>query len=122
MGEFQIQNYLKYPTISINNENFSFIQNDKDGKYILTGMFYNCSSLIFVSGINNWNSYIKYIKHIIDLTRFYSYGGNRRYHKYKWNNNNISDMNGIFYNCSSLKYIDLSDFVTEHVTNMDSMF
>ena len=23
---------------------------------------------------------------------------------------------------SSLKYIDLSDFVTEHVTNMDSMF
>ena len=117
------QKYLKYPTIPSNNENFSFIQNDKDGKYILTGMFYNCSSLIFVSGINNWNSYIKY--YIIDSrARFlYFYYENGRYHEYEWNNNNISDMNGIFYNCSSLKYLpDISDWDTNNITNMSTLF
>ena len=36
--------------------------------------------------------------------------------------NDINNMRGMFYNCKMLKYIDLSEFRTENVTDMYSMF
>ena len=115
------QNYLKYTTIPNISNNLSFIQNDKDGKYILTGMFYNCFSLISVSGINNWDYAVKY--EIIRSRYLCICGGDNKYIKYEWKNNNISDMSGIFYNCSSLKSLpDISDWDTNNITNMSTIF
>ena len=39
-----------------------------------------------------------------------------------FNTNNVTDMNGMFYGCSSLNNIDLSNFNTNNVTNMNGMF
>ena len=117
------QSNLNYPTISNFYENISLI-NDKNGKYILTGMFYNCPSLIFVSGISNWNSDIKYRD---EYVREYPYIlrniARYRITPYLWKNNNISDMSGIFYNCSSLKSLpDISNWYTKNITNMSTLF
>ena len=38
------------------------------------------------------------------------------------NTNNVTDMSGMFYECSSLKEINLSNFNTDNITNMKSMF
>ena len=38
------------------------------------------------------------------------------------NTNNITKMNGMFYGCSSLTNINLSNFYTDKVTNMSDMF
>jgi len=39
-----------------------------------------------------------------------------------FNTNNVTNMNGMFQGCSSLLNIDLSNFNTSNVTNMNSMF
>ena len=39
-----------------------------------------------------------------------------------FNTNNVINMNGMFYGCSSLKDINLSNFNTNKVTNMNYMF
>ena len=39
-----------------------------------------------------------------------------------FNTQNITNMDSMFCNCSSLKEINLSNFNTQNVTNMDSMF
>ena len=39
-----------------------------------------------------------------------------------YNTSNVTDMNHIFSDCSSLSSINLSNFDTKNVTNMDSMF
>ena len=39
-----------------------------------------------------------------------------------FNTQNVTDMSGMFYNCSSLTNINLSNFNTQNVTNMSYMF
>ena len=39
-----------------------------------------------------------------------------------FNTNNVTNMKGLFYGCSSLNNIDLSNFNTNKVTNMNDMF
>ena len=39
-----------------------------------------------------------------------------------FNTNNVDDMRRMFYGCSSLKDINLSNFNTNNVTNMGGMF
>ena len=38
------------------------------------------------------------------------------------NTNNVTDMNGMFSNCSSLTSINISNFNTNNITNISSMF
>ena len=38
-----------------------------------------------------------------------------------YNTNNVTDMSGMFYGCSSLKEINLSNFNTNNVTSMIEM-
>ena len=127
-------NFLEHSSIKINDnaksksstisniyKNLSLFHNDKYGYYALTGMFYNCSSLIYISGITYWNTTIKYKKYTIK--RDFFFGGGREEFRYFWNNNNISDMSGIFYNCSSLKDLpNISGWDTHNVTNMSTIF
>ena len=39
-----------------------------------------------------------------------------------FNTNNVKDMSDMFFKCSSLESIDLSSFNTNNVTNMSNMF
>ena len=39
-----------------------------------------------------------------------------------FNTNNVTDMDAMFANCSSLTYIDLSNFNTNNATSMRGMF
>ena len=39
-----------------------------------------------------------------------------------FNTNNVTDMSYMFYECSSLKELNLNNFNTNNVTNMESMF
>ncbi len=39
-----------------------------------------------------------------------------------FNTNNVEDMKYMFYNCSSLTSLNLSNFNTNNVTNMEGMF
>ena len=39
-----------------------------------------------------------------------------------FNTNNVTDMNNMFYRCSSLKELNLNNFNTNNVTNMSCMF
>ena len=39
-----------------------------------------------------------------------------------FNTQNVTNMNGMFYNCNSLISLDLSNFNTQNVTNMNYMF
>ena len=40
----------------------------------------------------------------------------------KFNTNNVTDMSGMFCECSSLKELNLSNFSTNNVTDMSFMF
>ena len=39
-----------------------------------------------------------------------------------FNTNNVTNMGGLFYKCFSLKELNISNFNTNNVTNMDLMF
>ena len=39
-----------------------------------------------------------------------------------FNTNNVTNMNSMFYECSSLKELNLNNFNTNNVTNMSGMF
>ena len=114
----------KSTTVSNIYNNFNLFNNEKYGFYALSGMFYNCSSLIYVSGITDWNTILKFVINVMDWGRRPIFGYPNRYRRYVWNNNNnVSDMSGIFYNCSSLISLpDISKWFTHNVTNMSTMF
>ena len=82
-------------------------------------MFNNCSKLISLDGIENWDtskvvnmSYIFY--QCISLISV-DYIKN-------WNVSNVTNMGSMFYYCKTLTSIDLSNWDTSKVTTMGSMF
>ena len=88
------RNDTKNSTISKAYKELKNLQDIKENSMNLSYIFANCSSLKFISGISNWN---------ID---------------------NISDMSGMFLNCSSLESIpdNISNWFTGNLSNMNSMF
>ena len=70
--------------------------------------------------INEWEIFINDNK--IDFTYYYYFKNKGKYKiKYKFKNF-IKSTNYMFYNCSSLISLDLSNFNTQNVTNMMLMF
>ena len=58
----------------------------------LAGMFYNCKKLLFLPNLSRWNTC------------------------------NLTDMNNLFYGCSSYKIMDLYYLDTSQVTTMELLF
>lgn len=80
-------------------------------------MFYNCKKLQYLSlwpTTMTCKSFDSVFEECQSLT---SIGDIHR-----WKTNSAESMKRMFYNCSSLKYLDLSGFDTSKVTNMNSMF
>ena len=81
--------------------------------------------------VRNLSTAVKDIKSVKiiyseDVYKIRFYGGYSYPHRIKElkyiNTSNITDMRYMFYNCSSLTSLDVSNFDTSNVTNMDSMF
>ena len=53
---------------------------------------------------------------------FYGCSSLKKLNLSNFNTNNVTDMSGIFFECKSLKEINLSNFNTKNVTDMHSMF
>jgi len=102
---------------------FQYIQKNLNNltknHYDLSGMFYNCSSLLSLQGIDNLEESISNITAIFCncslLTSLPDIS--------KWNINNATNMNSIFYGCSSLISLpDISKWGTSCVTDMNTIF
>ena len=67
----------------------------------MTGLFYNCSSLIFIPNISNWKT-----NKMEDISlMFYNFTCTLLISIpdiFKWNKHNLKFMSKLFYNCSSL--------------------
>ena len=103
----EIYTFSDYSSINKKDEEFSnvstvssfykkianTIHNYSNNSFILSGMFFNCLSLVSLPDISEWNI------------------------------NNVSDINFMFSNCSSLISLpDISKWNTINVNNMNSMF
>ena len=53
---------------------------------------------------------------------FYKCSSLKKLNLSNFNTNNVTNMVGMFYGCSSLKVLNLSNFNTNNVTNMWDMF
>ncbi len=53
---------------------------------------------------------------------FFNYSSLTYLNLSNFNTNNVNNMSYMFYNCSSLTSLNLSNFNTNNVTNMSSMF
>ena len=79
-------------------------------------MFDTCSSLIYLD-VSNFNT-----ENVFDLAYIFNFCFSLENLKIKFNTSNARTMEGMFYECSSLIYLDLSSFNTEKVQDMRNMF
>ena len=86
----------------------------------ISEIFSNCSTLISLPDISEWDtSYVKDMNKIFYNCRCLSSLPNIS----KWNTSNTVDMNRMFYNCASLSLLpDLSQWNTNNVNNMEDIF
>ena len=83
-------------------------------------MFYNCTSLISIDNIDNWDT-----TKINDMNNlFYNCRSLLPFPNIsKWNTSNVVDMSYLFYNCSSLLELpDISNWNTTNVNNLSYIF
>ena len=113
----------------------------------LSYMFYGCSSLIYISGISNWNTdnvismahlfeKCSKLKNIIDISQWninkvnnisYMFSGCSSLESVpdisNWNTNSVKNMREIFSNCSALKSLpDISKWNTQNIHDMSFAF
>ena len=83
-------------------------------------MFSNCSSLISITGISNWDT-----KNVRVMRGMFSncYSLTSIPNISNWDTKNVTDMSYMFFNCSSLISLpDISNWNTKNVTDMSFMF
>ena len=120
------ENSIKSTNIK-SNSNFSqisLIDNTKKNKqnYLtgIAGMFYNCSSLKFISDISNWNT-----ENVTDMREIFCNCSSLEYLPdiSNWNTRNVTNMNGLFFDCSNLKSLpDISKWDISNVTDLSGIF
>ena len=84
-------------------------------------MFSNCSSLIYLPNISNWN-----MKNVVNISFIFSQCSSLRFNieeKLQWDTSNFKNIEGMFNCCSSLQYIpNISYFDTKNIIDMNSLF
>ena len=86
----------------------------------LSFMFYQCSSLVALPDISNWNmTKVKKMSYMFAECTQLTFFPNIL----NWNTSNVTDMKGIFYGCSSLKFLpDISKWNISMVNNLGCLF
>jgi surface protein len=83
-------------------------------------MFCNCSSLLTIENISNWNT-----ENITNMSGIFSYCNSLSVLPdiSNWNTSNVESMNNMFSNCMSLKSLcDISKWDTSNVIDISCMF
>ncbi len=81
--------------------------------------FYNCNN---ITTINNMKENLDTAK-VTDMTyMFYNCSSLKSIDVSNFDTSNVTSMTQMFYNCSSLKSVDVSNFDTSKVTNINNMF
>ena len=82
-------------------------------------MFYECSSLIELPDISNWNT-----KRVTNMNSMFSGCSSLTSLPdiSKWKLHNVIDISNMFNGCSSLKYLRIFQWDTAKVTNMKNLF
>ena len=84
----------------------------------MSQMFYNCKSLISLPDISKWNTH-----NVTDMSgMFHECSSLKELNLNNFNTINVTNMSGMFSTCSSLKELNLNNFNTNNVTNMKYMF
>ena len=84
----------------------------------LDNLFYYCTKLESISGLSNLNT--SGITSMKDM--FYQCQSLKSIDLSSFNTSNVTNMRGMFYGCQSLTSLDVSTFNTSNVTNMIYMF
>ena len=111
---------LSITTVENIYNNIKKVSNIKNDSNILTGMFYNCSSLISLNDIKKWN--ISNVTNIGGM--FYNCSSLTSLPDLsKWNTSNVTDMNGLFANCLCLISLpDISVWNTNNIHDISAIF
>ena len=84
----------------------------------IKGMFYNCSSLKEIVGIETWD-----VSEVSDLGSVFGNCSALEYANVKdWDTGNCSNFFNLFFNCKNLKDLDVSQWNTKNAINMQTMF
>ena len=84
----------------------------------LSWMFANCVKLTKINGMNEWDT-----SNVTNMdSMFYKCSSLTALDLSNFDTSNVTNMNHMFGNCSSLTSLNLSSFDTSNVTSMDSMF
>ncbi len=148
-----IQSQSKFPNQNNIIHNYSLMykfntnKNTMKNMVIISGFFYNCTSLISLPDISEWKtdkvidmSELFYncssLKSLPDISKWKTnnvINMNKIFYRCsslislpkisKWNTSKVKDMHGLFYNCSSLISLpDISKWKTNNVINMSEIF
>ena len=123
--EYGIGNTISWETLKWNKSNNSYTYNTKDRLtlyYVKPGDYFGTYAYLLKSPASTPND--NKIKSVIFSG---SYSGNSYNFTYKldlsdWNTSNVTDMNNMFSNCYALTNLDVSGFNTSNVTDMHNMF
>lgn len=91
---------------------------DTSSAMTFSQMFYNCSNLKEIIGIENLN--LKNAK--TTQSMFYKCNALDNMDVSRWNMSNVTDSRWMFYECSSISELNVSNWNTENITLMKSMF
>ncbi len=103
-----------------NNENKVVSAEFNADGYLLsaTGLFHFCSNLTSFITANG-----DWCKDTINMQQlFYGCSSLTELNVSEWNTQNVTNMEGMFYFCSSLTTLDVSEWNTQSVTKMNAMF
>ena len=118
--EYELCSYLDKKEIKSNGDTFKIILKGINNSKDLSGMFEDCSSLLSLPDISNWNT-----SEVTNMSNMFSYCRSliSLPNISHWEISNVTDMNKIFFFCSSLKSLpDISIWNTSNVTDMSEMF
>ena len=117
---YALGNLGSLKTIDISNwENFDVtINSSDDNKSSLVGLFYKCSSLTTIIGLDKLNTTnITSMKNM-----FYNCTSLQSLDLSNWNVSNVSDISGMFEGCTSLTSVNFNGWDTSNVQYTNHMF
>lgn len=108
---YMFANCEKLESLNVSNWNMSSVKD-------ISHMFENTTNLTSISGIDDWN-----VSNVADMSYLFSYSAINSLDITGWTTTSLTDMNSMFYNCTSLTDIaGLNTIDVSKVKNISNMF
>ena len=115
---FMFNSCTNLQKVDTTNWDTSELTNIGHNLYQYSGLFYLCSSLTEIIGIENWNT----SKIATMGATFKACSSLTTLDLSNWDTSSVTDLNGMFDGCIKLTSLDISGFDTSNVTGMHKMF